>query len=73
MPVIEGKEVRGDNPIECFLPTKVGSTFGILEGVMAIEVSQNKEISGGVKNGGRKNGFLIIQRRANKGSINIKK
>ena len=25
--VIEREEVRGDNPIECFLPTRVGSTF----------------------------------------------
>ena len=25
--VIEKKEVRRDNPIECFLPTGVGSTF----------------------------------------------
>ena len=41
---------------------------------MAIEVSQNKEISGGGKNGGRKEiGSAIPQRRANRGSINIKK
>ena len=25
--VIEREEVRGDDPIECFLPTGVGSTF----------------------------------------------
>ena len=24
--VIEGEEVRGNDPIECFLPTGVGST-----------------------------------------------
>ena len=41
---------------------------------MAIEVSQNKEISGEGKNGGRKEiGFAILWRRANRGSINIKK
>ena len=34
--VIEGEEVRGDDPIEYFLPTGVGSTFGVPEGVMAI-------------------------------------
>ena len=41
---------------------------------MAIEVSQNKEISGEGKNGRRKEiGFAILWRRANRGSINIKK
>ena len=39
---------------------------------MAIEVSQNKEICGGGKNGERKEiGFAILRRKANKGSINI--
>ena len=47
--VIEGKEVREDDPIECFLPTGVGSTFRVIEGVMAIKVSQNKEVFGGRK------------------------
>ena len=37
-------------------------------GVMAIEVPQNKEISGGGKNGGRKGvGSAIRQRGANRG------
>ena len=43
---------------------------------MAVEVPQslNEEISGGGKNGGRKGvGSAIRRRRANKGSINIKK
>ena len=41
---------------------------------MAIEVSQNKGISGGGKNGERKAiGSAILRRRANRGSINIKK
>ena len=72
--VIEEEEDRGDNPIECFLPTGVGSTFWVLVGVMAIEVSKNKEICGGGNNGGRKEiGFAILRRRANRGSINIKK
>ena len=41
---------------------------------MAIEVTQNKEISGGGKNGGRKGvGSAIRRRRVNRGSIHIKK
>ena len=39
---------------------------------MAIEVPQNKEISGGGKDGGRKEIGFAICRRANRGSINIK-
>ena len=36
---------------------------------MAIEVFQNKEISGGRKNGGRKGvGSVILWRRANRGA-----
>ena len=43
-------------------------------GVMAIEVPQNEEISGGGKNGGRNGvGSVIHQRRTNRGSIFIKK
>ena len=41
---------------------------------MAIEVPKNKEISVGVKNGWIKGvGFAIRRRKANRGSINIKK
>ena len=41
---------------------------------MTIEVSQNKKICGGEKNGGRKEiGSALLRRRANRGSINIKK
>ena len=41
---------------------------------MAIEVFQNKEICRGGKNGGRKDiGSTILWRRANRGSIDIKK
>ena len=44
------------------------------EGVMAIDVPQNNEISGGGKNGGRKEvGSAISQRKANRGSINMRK
>ena len=40
---------------------------------MAIDVSQNKEISGRVKDGGRKEiGSAIRRRRANSWSINTK-
>ena len=42
--------------------------------MMAIEVTQNEEISGGGKNGGRKGvGSAIPRRRANKGSVHTKK
>ena len=51
--IIEGKEVRRDDPVKYFLPVGVRSTSLVPEGVMAIEVSQNEEISGGGKNGGR--------------------
>ena len=41
---------------------------------MAVEVLQNEEISGRVKNGGRKEvSSAIRRRRANRGSLNIKK
>ena len=41
--------------------------------MMAIKFPQNEEISGEGKNGGRKGvGSAIHQRRANRGSINIK-
>ena len=57
-------DIRGDDPIECFLPTGVGSTFWVSERVMAIEVPHNKEISGG----GRKEiGSATHQKRANRG------
>ena len=52
--VIQGEEVRRDDSVEYFLPTGVGSTSGVPKGVMAIEVPQNEDISGGGKNGGRK-------------------
>ena len=48
--VIEGEEVRREDPVEYFLPSGVGSTSSVPEGVMAIEVPQNEEISGGGKN-----------------------
>ena len=48
--VIEGEEVRGDDPVKYFLPMGVGSTSRLPEGVMAIEVPQNEEISGRGKN-----------------------
>ena len=47
--VIERKEARGDNPIIYFLTTEIGSNFRVPEGVMAVEVPQNKEIFGGEK------------------------
>ena len=40
---------------------------------MAIEVPQNEEISGGGNKGRKEVGSAIRERRANRGSINIKK
>ena len=39
---------------------------------MAIEVPQNEEISGRVKNGGEGVGSAVCRRRANRGIINVK-
>ena len=64
---IEGEEVR-DDPVKYFLPAGVGSTFGVPEGMMAIEVPQNEKISGGGKNRGRKGvGYGNCWRGANSG------
>ena len=72
--IIEGEEVRGDDPVEYFLPTGVGSTSGVPEGVMAIEVPQNEDVSGGGKNRGRKGiGSAIRWGGANRGGIHIEK
>ena len=67
---LRGKDVRRNNPVKYFLPTWVGSTSGVPEGVMAVEVLQNQEIYGG-KNGGRKRvGSTICW---NWGGMHIKK
>ena len=72
--VIEGEEVRGYDPVEYFLPAGVGSTSRVLEGLMAIEVPQNEEISRGEKNGGRKGiGSAIRRGEPNRGGVHIKK
>ena len=72
--VIEGEEVRGDDPVECFLPADFGSTSCVPERMMAIEVPQNEKISGGGKNGARKEvGFAIRRRGGNRGGVHIKK
>ena len=68
-----GREGQRRWPNEYFFPTAVGSTFWVPKGVMAIEVLQNNEISGGGKNGERKEvGSAIRWKRANRLSINIK-
>ena len=36
--VTEGKEVRRDDSVKYFLPTRVGCTFWVSERVMSIEV-----------------------------------
>ena len=66
--VIEGEEVRRDDPVEYFLYAGVGSISGVPEGVIAIEIPQNEEISGGGKNGGREGiGSAIHWGGANRG------
>ena len=71
--VIEG-EVRRDNPVKYFFPAGVGSTSGVPEGMMAIEVPQNEKISGGGKNGGREGVCSAIRwGGANRGGVHIKK
>ena len=58
-------EVKKDDPVEYLLPTGIGSTSWVPEGLLAIEVPQNEEIFGGEKNGGRKGiGSAIHRRRA---------
>ena len=68
--VIEGEEIRRDDPVKYFLPAGVGSTSCVPEGVMAIEVPQNEEISGG---GGEGIVSAIRLGGANRGGIHIKK
>ena len=71
--VIEGEEVRRDDPIEYSIPMGIGSIFRVPEEVMAIKVLQNEKISGGGKDGGREGIVSAIRRRgANSGSMNIK-
>ena len=66
--VIEGEEVRRDDSVEYFLPAGVESNSWVPKGVMTIEVPQNKEISGGGKDGGRKGvGSAIRWGGANRG------
>ena len=67
---IKGEEVRRNDPIEYFLLTGVRSTSSVPEGVMAIEVPQNEETSGGGRKGVSSG---IRQRRVNRGSLNLKK
>ena len=55
--VIEREEVIRDDPVKYFLPAGVGGTSRVPEGVMAIEVHKNEEISGEGKDGGGKNRF----------------
>ena len=42
---IEGKEIRRVNPVKYFLPTRIENTFGVPEGVVAIEVPHIKRSS----------------------------
>ena len=47
--VIKGKKVRGDDPVNTSSLHGSEVTSQVPEGVMAIEVPQNEEISGGKK------------------------
>ena len=65
--VMKGNKVRGDDPIKYFLPMGVRTTHflptGVPEGVMAIEVLQNEEISGGRRNrGGKESALLSVEK-----------
>ena len=44
--IIEGEDIRGDDPVEYFFPAGVGNNSLVPKGVMAIEVPQKEEISG---------------------------
>ena len=71
--VIKGEEVRRDDPVEYFLPTRVGSTSWVPEGVMVVEVLQNEEISGGEKKGwGKGVGSAIRSIGANRGAYTLR-
>ena len=63
---------RSEGMTQRILPPHSCQHLLSLEGVMAIEVPQNEEISGGGNDGGRKRiGSAILQRRTNRGSTNI--
>ena len=69
---IEEEEVRADDSVEYFLPTGVGSTFRVPEGMKAIEVPQNNKISRERKNRKRKGVGSAIHGRTFRGKINLK-
>ena len=56
---IEEKEVRADEPNRMFFPHWGRSIFWVPEGMVGVEVPQNKEISEGGKNGGEKESVLL--------------
>ena len=65
---LRGRRSEEMIPIKYFLPAWVGSISCVPESVMAIEVPQNEEISGGGKNGGTKGvGSAIRRKEANRG------
>ena len=69
--VIERKEAR-DDPIKYFLPTWVGSTFWVPDGVTAVKVPHNEESSGRGKNE-KESVLLFIGKERTGQSTNIKK
>ena len=71
--VVDGKEVRRNDPVEYFLPTELGSTSLVPEGVMAIEVSQMKRFLEEKKIEGAKKSVLPSDKEKRIGGIHIKK
>ena len=67
--VIEGEEVRRNDPVKYLLPAWVGCTSWVPEGVMEIEVPQNEEISRG---GRERIGSAIRWGGANRGAYTLR-
>ena len=70
--VIEGEEVRRDDPVKYFLPGGVGSTSWGPEGVMAIEVPRMKRFLQEGRMEGEKELVLLFVG-ANRGAYTIRK
>ena len=65
--VIEGEEIRRDDPVEYFHSTVVRSTFSVLEGMMTIEVSRMKRFPEEERIEGEKESVLPSDKKEQKG------